>query len=438
MHRHVQCLQCRAAISMTASEQPGDPGSEPEPKAPKRPRPDDLRNLLLGRGSRRSEEPPAGGGAPPDGPDSQERGWGSSREAPPASVEGDWVQPRRRGDDDDREGGDDSAGSASDAGWTTSGRRRDAVADDEDASPEPRGDDRAASTGPSARPEDSGAGAGSGDRPAGRRPYSSPRAADDRRGAFGSGATHAPVELEYESCEHCGAVLDDDSDYCPSCGRLADADDVVGGGTSGAGAGSDSDAAGSGFRRFSFGRAAAPTSVAMGQPASHLRRLGAFFIDGLVVFVILSVVYPRITGDPYIDFDAISEWVDQTTARLESQAQGNEASANEDGIGIPRSAFTGLSIVEIVLRLLYQGVLLGAVGYTVGKRVMGIAVVNSNGAPIGIPLGVVRSIGFVLSMQLPIVMLVILVHPQRRALHDIICGAYPVQAEATTQTIDEV
>lgn len=79
------------------------------------------------------------------------------------------------------------------------------------------------------------------------------------------------------------------------------------------------------------------------------------------------------------------------------------------------------------LYLLYQ--FIGhASGGTVGKRLMGIAVVRKDGRPLGIFRCLVRSLGYVLSTPFfNFGFIVALFHPESRALHDVLAGSLVVE-----------
>lgn len=70
----------------------------------------------------------------------------------------------------------------------------------------------------------------------------------------------------------------------------------------------------------------------------------------------------------------------------------------------------GFFIVEV-------GLLTGLLGFTIGKRILGLRVENPAGQPIGIPRAVLRTA--LLSLVLP----AIVMNEDKRGLHDIAAGA---------------
>lgn len=70
----------------------------------------------------------------------------------------------------------------------------------------------------------------------------------------------------------------------------------------------------------------------------------------------------------------------------------------------------GFFIVEV-------GILTGLLGFTIGKRILGLRVENPAGQPIGIPRAVLRTA--LLSLVLP----AIVMNEDKRGLHDIAAGA---------------
>lgn len=70
-------------------------------------------------------------------------------------------------------------------------------------------------------------------------------------------------------------------------------------------------------------------------------------------------------------------------------------------------------------------------GGTVGKRLMGIKVVRLDGRPLGLLRSLARAAGWFLSMPLcNLGFLIAFVHPESRALHDLLSGALVVETRA--------
>ena len=182
----------------------------------------------------------------------------------------------------------------------------------------------------------------------------------------------------------------------------------------------------------------------LGKPPSHWRRLVAYIIDAIIIASALSVIFPVVIGRPYIDIDEIRAWIEASANRaaIEQTNDANPTGSSEnasDSNPFPFLAFNTATGLNLAAYILYHGVLLGLVGATVGKRLMGITVCGTNGLPIGIPRGVVRSIGLFLTATLAAVgFLVVLIHPQRRALHDMIAGSYPIERSHSFERVDRV
>ena len=74
----------------------------------------------------------------------------------------------------------------------------------------------------------------------------------------------------------------------------------------------------------------------------------------------------------------------------------------------------GFFIVEVAL-------LTGLLGFTIGKRVLGLRVENPAGRPIGLPRALLRTV--LLSVVLP----AIVMNDEKRGLHDIAAGSRVIQ-----------
>ncbi|GAA3535915.1 RDD family protein [Aeromicrobium panaciterrae] len=70
----------------------------------------------------------------------------------------------------------------------------------------------------------------------------------------------------------------------------------------------------------------------------------------------------------------------------------------------------GFFVVEVAL-------LTGLLGFTIGKRILGLRVENPQGVPIGVPRAIVRTV--LLSLVLP----AIVMNDDKRGLHDIAAGS---------------
>ena len=197
-----------------------------------------------------------------------------------------------------------------------------------------------------------------------------------------------------------------------------------------------------------FGSAGPNSDPALtGKPPTHWKRILAYIIDACIIAAALSVIFPAVLGQPFIDIDGIRAWIEASAnqANLE-QSNGlntTETSSNtSDSNPFPLPGLNYTTALNIAVFVLYHGVLLGLTGATVGKRLFGISVLGTNGLPIGILRGVVRSLGLYATASLTVLglavgFLVILIHPQRRALHDFLAGSYPIERSQSFERVDQ-
>ena len=88
-----------------------------------------------------------------------------------------------------------------------------------------------------------------------------------------------------------------------------------------------------------------------------------------------------------------------------------------------------------LLPLLYHTVLLGTAGNaTLGMRAMGLTMLREDGGAPGLLQAFCQTVLFYLSVSVTngLVLLVSLFHPQKRCLHDIVCGTYVVDVAVRT------
>ncbi len=175
-----------------------------------------------------------------------------------------------------------------------------------------------------------------------------------------------------------------------------------------------------------------------GPPAGFGRRLIAYLIDNAVTIVILSLLFPLLLSRPYIDVDAI-------TAEIDSA--GNEANAlptatpvlgsvdqasQSDGIGAASSESQSLSdvlaglVLAFTVTTIYNTLLVGQWGTTIGKRIMNVYVLDSNGNIPGIPLAFARSLSTIISTLIFYIGYLLILRDDHRALHDHLVGTYVI------------
>ncbi|MBJ7473098.1 MAG: RDD family protein [Solirubrobacteraceae bacterium] len=101
-------------------------------------------------------------------------------------------------------------------------------------------------------------------------------------------------------------------------------------------------------------------------------------------------------------------------------------------------ALLGASAVWAWFVVLYFTICWTTSGQTVGMRMMGLKLVRPDGQSPSVCRSLVRYFGRSLSILLLFGgYLMVLVHPQRRALHDVIAGTYVVYADATPERVTE-
>lgn len=191
----------------------------------------------------------------------------------------------------------------------------------------------------------------------------------------------------------------------------------------------------SNWRQIRFGSQTADALDHARRPPNHLKRLIAYFIDAIIILVVLSLAYPALLNRPYVD-------IEQIRALMELPASGaggtNVASSSNSETG-QRFSFLLLSVsastlLNLLAYVLYHGVFLGLTGTTIGKRLMGIGIFNAEGQPTGVPRAIVRSLGvFATTVFGSIGFIFVLFHPRRRALHDLLAGSYPVESGRSVQ-----
>lgn len=91
------------------------------------------------------------------------------------------------------------------------------------------------------------------------------------------------------------------------------------------------------------------------------------------------------------------------------------------GVSFPPDGVREQLIINAVY-VVEVSVLLGLMGFSIGKRVMGLRLINPDGRPIGVVRAVVRSV--LLSFVIP----AIIMTDDKRGLHDLAAGSKVVKA----------
>ena len=192
-----------------------------------------------------------------------------------------------------------------------------------------------------------------------------------------------------------------------------------------------------------------PEAVArFGPPAGFGRRVIAYLIDNAVTIVILSLIFPFILGRPYIDFDAITS--DLESASQEALPTSTPVLGSDDGLrqtdGTPPETRESQSIAEVFSGLLlafavttvYNGMLVGLLGTTIGKRLMNVYILNENGDIPGIPLAFGRALATIVSTAIFYIGYLFILRDDNRALHDLMVGTYAVTLTTEEQPTHRV
>ncbi len=149
----------------------------------------------------------------------------------------------------------------------------------------------------------------------------------------------------------------------------------------------------------------APQQTLYGQYAGFATRLIAFFIDRLILTVIISVV--TIVGRFVTDSLPINEWL------------GTEQLAW-------MIVTTLLVLLGVLIHLSYDIGFWLLTGQTPGKRIMGVRIVRSDGERITFGNAVRREIGYFISGILFLGYLWVLLDNRRQAFHDKLAGTLVV------------
>ena len=177
--------------------------------------------------------------------------------------------------------------------------------------------------------------------------------------------------------------------------------------------------------------------AALGPPAGFGRRLIAYLIDNTVIVVILSLLFPVILARPYIDLDAITAEFEQAGQQAalptatpvlgentDPPSSGQTASATSEPQSIG-DFLTSLGLV-IFVTTLYNGLLVGLLGTTIGKRILNVYVLDANGDIPGIPLAFGRALASIVSWAIFYIGYLFILRHDNRALHDLMVGTYAI------------
>ena len=181
-----------------------------------------------------------------------------------------------------------------------------------------------------------------------------------------------------------------------------------------------------------------PEAVArIGPPAGFLRRLAAYLFDYAIVFMILSILFPILVGRPYFDYEQIRQELDEASQQTamptatpvlptddQSISDAGTRSANENPQSLS-NFFLGLALA-LGVTTVYNGLMVGYFGSTVGKALLKVYIVDSKGNLTGYSMAFGRAFGSILSTAIFYIGYLFILRNDHRALHDLLAGTYAV------------
>lgn len=181
-----------------------------------------------------------------------------------------------------------------------------------------------------------------------------------------------------------------------------------------------------------------PALSRFGPPAGFGRRLIAYLIDNLVTIVVLSLLFPLLLGRPYIDVDAITAEIDDAGNEFAALPTATPVLGSDTQISQPEGTsaapaetqsiseiFAGL-LLAFAVTTIYNTVLVGTWGTTIGKRALNVYILDGNGNIPGIRLAFARSLATVVSTLIFYIGYLFILREDHRALHDHLVGTYAI------------
>ena len=180
-----------------------------------------------------------------------------------------------------------------------------------------------------------------------------------------------------------------------------------------------------------------PGTVArFGPPAGFGRRVLAYLIDNAVTIVILSLLFPFILGRPYVDVDAITaefeaasqQALPTATPVLGANGEASQVAGSRTDNQEPQSVFDVFSglLLAFAVTTIYNGMLVGLFGTTIGKRLLNVYILDQNGNIPGIPLAFGRALATIVSTAIFYIGYLFILRNDNRALHDLMVGTYAI------------
>lgn len=179
-----------------------------------------------------------------------------------------------------------------------------------------------------------------------------------------------------------------------------------------------------------------------GPPAGFGRRLIAYLVDNAVTIIILSLLFPLLLNRPYIDYEGIvTEFEaagDQIAAlptatpvlgSAEPPSQNGNVGSTSEATQSWADLFAGL-LLALTVTTVYNTILVGVWGTTVGKRLLNVYVLDGNGNIPGIPLAFARALATIVSTAIFYVGYLFILRSDHRGMHDLLVGTYAITLTA--------
>lgn len=176
----------------------------------------------------------------------------------------------------------------------------------------------------------------------------------------------------------------------------------------------------------------------LGPPAGFGRRLIAYLVDNAVTIVILSLLFPLLLNRPYIDYEGIVSEIDAAGDQIaalptatpvlgsaEPPTQNGSVGSSSAETQSWADVFAGL-LLAFTVTTIYNTILIGMWGTTVGKRLLNVYVLDANGNIPGIPLALARALATIVSTAIFYVGYLFVLRSDHRALHDLLVGTYAI------------
>lgn len=185
-----------------------------------------------------------------------------------------------------------------------------------------------------------------------------------------------------------------------------------------------------------------PALSRFGPPAGFGRRLIAYLVDNAVTIVILSLLFPALLGRPYIDYEGIMSEIEAASDQVAALPTATpvlgdaDPPLQNDGVGSSSAetqswadVFAGL-LLAFTVTTVYNTILVGIWGTTIGKRLLNVYVLDANGNIPGIPLAFARALATIVSTAIFYVGYLFILRSDHRALHDLMVGTFAVTLSA--------